>query len=52
MSNPYYYTCKTCGSNLDPGEICTDCFPPNKIDKNAEEEKEHEASPVDGKEAD
>ena len=21
----YYHTCPRCGSNLDPGEVCTDC---------------------------
>ena len=25
--SPFYYTCPTCGANLDPGETCTDCYP-------------------------
>ncbi len=29
--NPYYWTCPTCGANLDPGESCIDCHPKEKI---------------------
>lgn len=27
MKNPYYWTCPTCGANLDLGESCEDCKP-------------------------
>ena len=31
MQNTYYWTCPTCGSNLDPGESCDICQPKQKI---------------------
>lgn len=30
----YYYTCPTCGANLDPGERCEDCYPKTKTTLN------------------
>jgi hypothetical protein len=31
MKNTYYWTCPTCGANLDPGEKCDVCNPVSKI---------------------
>lgn len=28
----YYYTCPTCGANLDPGEKCSDCSENNNVE--------------------
>ena len=31
MEHTYYWTCPTCGANLDPQESCEDCNPKDKI---------------------
>lgn len=32
----YYYTCPTCGANLDPGEICSECKQRREAEKDSE----------------
>ena len=31
MKKTYYWTCPTCGANLDPDERCEDCNPRERI---------------------
>lgn len=31
MKRTYYWTCPTCGANLDAGERCEDCNPRERI---------------------
>lgn len=31
MKKTYYWTCPTCGANLDRGERCEDCNPRERI---------------------
>lgn len=48
--NSYYYTCPTCGANLDPGEKCSDCLEENEkisVDTCIHSDDEKQTTPND-----